>query len=382
VDARAAVLWDVHKPWKIEDITLDDPGPNEVVVQLVASGLCHSDEHLVTGDMKMPQEMNELLGFPQYPIIGGHEGAGTVLEVGKNVQSVKPGDSVVFSFIPSCGRCPSCSTGKQSLCDLGQYLIVGRQIDGLVARHHLASDGTDIGTMCCLGTFATHTIVNEASCVKLDDDIPVDVAALVGCGVTTGWGTAVYRANVQPGETVVVIGVGGIGINAIQGAAMSGARHIVAVDPLQFKRDQSLLFGATHTAASIEEAFALVGEITWGAMAEKAIITTGVAEGSMIGPALSLVSKGGRLVVTAVASIEKSDVTMSLFELTLMQKEVVGSIFGGSNPRRDIPRLLRLYKEGKLKLDELITNEYKLDDVNQGYEDMRNGTNIRGLIRY
>jgi S-(hydroxymethyl)glutathione dehydrogenase/alcohol dehydrogenase len=382
MDARAAVLWDTHKPWEIEDITLDDPGPNEVLVELVASGLCHSDEHLVTGDMKMPQEMNELLGFPQYPIIGGHEGAGTVLEVGKNVQSVKPGDSVVFSFIPSCGRCPSCSTGKQNLCDLGQYLIVGRQIDGLVARHHLAKDGTDIGTMCCLGTFATHTIVNEASCVKLEDDIPVDKAALVGCGVTTGWGSAVFRADVQPGETVVVVGVGGIGINAIQGAAMAGARHIVAVDPVQFKRDQSLLFGATHTAASVEEAFALVGEITWGAMAEKAIITTSVAEGSMIASVMSLVSKGGRCVVTAVADIASTEVTLSLFELTLMQKELVGGIFGGANPRRDIPRLLRLYKEGKLKLDELITNEYKLDDVNQGYEDMRNGVNIRGLIRY
>lgn len=382
MDARAAVLWDTHKPWEIEDITLDDPGPNEVLVELVASGLCHSDEHLVTGDMKMPQEMNELLGFPQYPIIGGHEGAGTVLEVGKNVQSVKPGDSVVFSFIPSCGRCPSCSTGKQSLCDLGQYLIVGRQIDGLVARHHLAKDGTDIGTMCCLGTFATHTIVNEASCVKLDDDIPVDKAALVGCGVTTGWGSAVYRADVQPGETVVVVGIGGVGINAVQGASMAGARNVVAVDPVQFKRDEALKFGATHTAASVEEAFELVGEITWGAMAEKAIITTGVAEGSMIASVLSLVSKGGRCVVTSVASIDATEVTMSLFELTLMQKELVGSIFGGSNPRRDIPRLLRLYKEGKLKLDELITNEYKLDDVNQGYEDMRNGVNIRGLIRY
>ncbi|HWC33353.1 MAG TPA: NDMA-dependent alcohol dehydrogenase [Mycobacteriales bacterium] len=382
MDARAAVLWDTHKPWEIEEITLDDPGPNEVLVELVASGLCHSDEHLVTGDMKMPQEMNELLGFPQYPIIGGHEGAGTVLEVGKNVQSVKPGDSVVFSFIPSCGRCPSCSTGKQSLCDLGQYLIVGRQIDGLVARHHLAKDGTDIGTMCCLGTFATHTIVNEASCVKLEDDIPVDKAALVGCGVTTGWGSAVYRADVQPGETVVVVGIGGVGINAVQGAAMAGARNVVAVDPVQFKRDSALQFGATHTAASVEEAFALVGEITWGAMAEKAIITTGVAEGSMIASVLSLVSKGGRCVVTAVASIEATDVTMSLFELTLMQKELVGSIFGGSNPRRDIPRLLRLYKEGKLKLDELITTEYKLDEVNQGYDDMRNGKNLRGLIRY
>jgi NDMA-dependent alcohol dehydrogenase len=382
MDARAAVLWDVHKPWEIEEITLDDPGPNEVLVELVASGLCHSDEHLVTGDMKMPQEMNELLGFPQYPIIGGHEGAGTVLEVGKNVQSVKPGDSVVFSFIPSCGRCPSCSTGKQSLCDLGQYLIVGRQIDGLVARHHLAKDGTDIGTMCCLGTFATHTIVNEASCVKLEDDIPVDKAALVGCGVTTGWGSAVYRADVQPGETVVVVGIGGVGINAVQGASMAGARNVVAVDPVQFKRDEALKFGATHTAASVEEAFALVGEITWGAMAEKAIITTGVAEGSMIASVLQLVSKGGRCVVTAVASIEATDVTMSLFELTLMQKELVGSIFGGSNPRRDIPRLLRLYKEGKLKLDELITTEYKLDEVNQGYDDMRNGKNLRGLIRY
>jgi S-(hydroxymethyl)glutathione dehydrogenase/alcohol dehydrogenase len=382
MDARAAVLWETHTPWKIEEITLDDPGPNEVLVELAASGLCHSDEHLVTGDMKMPAEMNELLGFPQYPIIGGHEGAGTVLEVGTNVQSVKPGDSVVFSFIPSCGRCPSCSTGKQSLCDLGQYLIVGRQIDGLVARHHLAKDGTDIGTMCCLGTFATHTIVNEASVVKLEDDIPVDKAALVGCGVTTGWGSAVYRADVQPGETVVVVGIGGVGINAVQGAAMAGARYVVAVDPVQFKRDSALQFGATHAVASVEEAFALVGEITWGAMAEKAIITTGVAEGSMIASVLSLVSKGGRCVVTAVASIEATDVTMSLFELTLMQKELVGSIFGGSNPRRDIPRLLRLYKEGKLKLDELITTEYKLDEVNQGYQDMRDGKNIRGLIRY
>jgi S-(hydroxymethyl)glutathione dehydrogenase/alcohol dehydrogenase len=252
----------------------------------------------------------------------------------------------------------------------------------LTARHHLASDGSDIGTMCCLGTFSTHTVVNEASCVKLDDDIPVDKAALVGCGVTTGWGSSVYRADVQAGETVVVVGVGGIGINAIQGAAMAGARHIVAVDPVQFKRDQAPLFGATHTAASLEEAFALVGEITWGAMAEKAIITTSVAEGSMIASVMAMVSKGGRCVVTAVAPIDATEVTMSLFELTLMQKELVGGIFGGANPRRDIPRILRLYKEGKLKLDELVTTEYKLDEVNQGYQDMRDGKNLRGLIRY
>jgi S-(hydroxymethyl)glutathione dehydrogenase/alcohol dehydrogenase len=187
---------------------------------------------------------------------------------------------------------------------------------------------------------------------------------------------------VQPGETVVVVGVGGIGINAIQGAAAAGARHIVAVDPVAFKREQAPLFGATHTCESVEEAFALVGEITWGAMAEKAIICTSVAEGAMIASVLALVAKGGRCVVTAVADIKATDVTLSLFELTLMQKELVGGIFGGANPRKDIPRLLRLYKEGKLKLDELITTEYKLEDINQGYQDMRDGKNLRGLIRY
>ena len=382
MDTKAAVLFETHAPWQVEEITLDPPGPGEVMVELTASGLCHSDEHLVTGDMAMPQEMLDLLGFPQYPIIGGHEGAGVVMEVGAGVTSVAPGDPVSLSFVPSCGRCPSCSTGHQSLCDLGQFLIVGRQVTDLTARHHLASDGTDLGIMCCLGTFAPHTVVSEASCIKLEDDIPLDKAALVGCGVTTGWGSAVYRAEVKPGETVVIVGIGGIGINAVQGAAHAGARHIVAVDPVQFKREQALLFGATHAVATLEEAFALVGEISWGAMAEKAIITTSVAEGSMIASVMAMVSKGGRCVVTAVASMAETEVTLSLFELTLMQKELVGGIFGGANGRRDIPRLLRLYKEGKLKLDELITTEYKLEDVNQGYQDMRDGKNLRGLIRY
>jgi NDMA-dependent alcohol dehydrogenase len=382
VDTKAAVLWKTHSDWQIEDITLDPPKAGEVLVELAASGLCHSDEHLVTGDMAMPPELNELLGFPQYPIIGGHEGAGIVMEVGAGVSTLKPGDHVALGFVPSCGRCPSCSTGHQSLCDLGQFLIVGRQVSDQTARHHLASDGTDLGIMCCLGTFGPHTVVNEASCIKLDDDIPVDKAALVGCGVTTGWGSAVYRAQVQPGETVVIVGIGGIGINAVQGAAMCGARHIVAVDPVPFKREQALLFGATHAVASVEEAFALVNEITWGALAEKAIITTGVVEGSMIGPVMSMVSKGGRCVVTGIAPMTASDVTLSLFELTLMQKELVGGIFGGANARRDIPRLMRLYQEGKLKLDELITTEYKLDDINLGYQDMRDGKNLRGLIRY
>ncbi len=224
--------------------------------------------------------------------------------------------------------------------------------------------------------------MSEASCIKIEDDIPLDKAALVGCGVTTGWGSATYAADVQPGETVVIVGCGGVGINAVQGAAMAGARHVIVVDPVAFKREQAELFGATHTASNLEEAALLVMDLTWGALADKAIITTGVAEGDMIAPVMAMVSKGGRCVVTAVAPLANMDVQLNLFELTLQQKQLVGSIFGSANPRRDIPRLLRLYMEGKLKLDELVTRTYPLADVNQGYQDMRDGKNIRGMLLY
>jgi S-(hydroxymethyl)glutathione dehydrogenase/alcohol dehydrogenase len=381
METRAAILWGPHTDWSVEDIELDAPGPGEVRVELAASGLCHSDEHLVTGDMALDPEMASLLGLEQFPIIGGHEGAGEVVEVGPGVSSVAVGDHVVLGFIPSCGRCPSCARGRQQLCDLGAFLLGGRQIGDFTARHH-AKDGRDLGIMCCLGTFSPYTVVDEASCIKIENDIPLDKAALVGCGVTTGWGSAVYAADVQPGETVVVIGIGGIGMNAVQGAAYAGARHVIAVDPVASKRERALGFGATHSAPSIEEAQALVGELTWGANADKAILTPGVAEGHLIAPMMALVAKGGRAVVTAVAPMEQNDVQLNLFDLAMQRKELVGCIFGNANPRRDIPRLLRLYMEGALKLDELVTTTYALEDINQGYEDMRNGTNIRGLVRY
>jgi S-(hydroxymethyl)glutathione dehydrogenase/alcohol dehydrogenase len=381
VDTQAAILWEPHASWSVEDITLDPPKQGEVLVKLAASGLCHSDEHLVTGDMVMPPELAAAFGLQQFPIVGGHEGAGEVLEVGPGVAAVQPGDHVALGFVPSCGRCPSCAMGRQGLCDLGAFLLAGRQVTDFTARHH-AKGGEDLGIMCCLGTFSPYTVVSEASCIKIEPDIPLDKAALVGCGVTTGWGSATYAADVRPGETVVVVGIGGVGINAVQGAALAGARHVIAVDPVAFKREQAELFGATHTASSVDEATELVLQLTWGALAEKAIITTGVAEGSMIGPVMSMVSKGGRCVVTAIASMHQNDVTLNLFDLTLQQKSLVGSIFGSANPRRDIPRLLRLYMEGKLKLDELVTRTYDLKDVNQGYQDLRDGKNIRGMIVY
>lgn len=379
--STAAILWETQSKWSVEEIELDPPKAGEVLVKLTASGLCHSDEHLVTGDMVLDPAMAEAMGAQQFPVIGGHEGAGEVVEVGPEVTSLQPGDHVVLSFIPACGRCPSCAMGQQHLCDLGAYSLAGRQPTDFTARHH-AGNGSDLGIMCMLGTFEPFTVVSEASCVKIEPHIPLEKAALVGCGVTTGWGSAVNAADVRAGETVVVVGLGGIGMNAVQGARLAGADKIVAVDPLENKRLAAATFGATHTAPSMEEALFLVADLTRGAMADKAILTVSVAYGDLIAPLLNLTKKAGRAVVTAVAPISQTDVKLDLFMFAMMRKELVGCIFGNANPRRDIPRILNLYMDGKVLLDELVTNTYSLGDINQGYEDMRNGTNIRGVVTF
>ena len=366
---KAAILWETNTPWSVEEIELDPPGPGEVLVKMAASGLCHSDEHLVTGDLPFA-----------LPIIGGHEGAGVVLEVGAGVSWLSAGDHVVFGFIPSCGRCPSCSTGHQNLCDLGALMGGGKQITDGTSRHH--AKGQDLSLMCILGTFSHHTVVNEASCIKIDDDVPLDRACLLGCGVVTGWGSAVYAAEVGPGDTVAVVGAGGIGSNAIQGARLAGAKRIIAIDPVEFKREKAMEFGATHTASSMAEALPLIQELTWGTMANKVIMTMGVGSGELIGEALALTAKRGRVVVTNIHPAMEYSASMSLLDLTLMEKQVVGSLFGSRNPRADIPKLIGLYREGQVDLDGLVTNTYTLDGVNDGYEAMRAGTSIRGVLKF
>jgi S-(hydroxymethyl)glutathione dehydrogenase/alcohol dehydrogenase len=353
----------------VEEIDLDPPGPGEVLVKIAASGMCHSDEHLVTGDLPFAP-----------PIIGGHEGAGVVQEVGEGVSWLAPGDHVVFGFIPSCGRCASCSTGHQNLCDLGALMGLGKQIADGTSRHH--ARGQDLALMCILGTFAHHTVVNEASCIKIDKDVPLDRACLLGCGVVTGWGSSVYAAEVKPGDTVAVVGVGGIGANAIQGAKLAGAKRIIAIDPVEFKREKAMEFGATHTFSSMEEALPGIQELTWGTMANKVIMTMGVGSGEVIGSAMALASKRGRVVVTNIHPALEYSASMSLLDLTLMEKQLVGSLFGSGNPRADIPKLIGLYREGQLDLDGLVTNEYPLEGVNEGYDAMRAGTNIRGVLKY
>jgi NDMA-dependent alcohol dehydrogenase len=377
---KAAVLYGPGTKYEIEEITLDPPKAGELLVKFAATGMCHSDEHLVTGDMVAPAELADAFGWKQFPMIAGHEGAGVIEEVGPGVTGFEVGDHVVTSFVPSCGTCPSCASGHQNLCDMGANLLSGRASDGTF-RHHTAK-GEDCATMCALGTFAEYSILNVASVVKIPSHLPLDKAALVACGVTTGFGSAVYAADVQPGETVVVIGAGGVGMNAIQGAAIAGARYIVAVDPVEFKREQAVKFGATHTAASIDEAIGLVSQITFGRNADKTIMTIGVADGALIAPMMGLTAKGGRAVVTSVANMFAMDVQLSLFDLAMSQKQLVGTLFGSSNPRFDIPRLLGMYEAGKLKLDELITRTYPLEHINEGYQDMRDGKNIRGVIMY
>jgi NDMA-dependent alcohol dehydrogenase len=373
---HAAVLWGRNQDWRIEEVDLDPPKDEEVLVKWAAAGLCHSDEHLRSSDMGAPEEVRQAAGLPPlFPVIGGHEGGGVVIDVGPNVRTLRPGDHVAASFFPVCGRCKMCVTGHSNLCDLGASTFTIGQISDGTSRHHL--NGEDINFMAKVGTFSEHSVVHEASLVKVDADVPLTAVALVSCGVTTGWGSAVYRAEVKPGETVVVVGIGGVGINAVQGARMAGARNIVAVDPVGFKQK-----AATHTAASMEEALPLVADLTRGQMADSVILIPGVMYGDLMAGALSLTGKGGTCVVTAVAPQTQTECSINLFELAMYQKEVRGVIFGAGNPRFDIPNLLALYKSGQLKLDELITRTYRLDQINQGYQDMLDGVNIRGVITF
>ena len=363
---RAAVLRDVGKDFEIVELDLDEPKAGEVLVRLEASGLCHSDDHLRTGDIPV-----------RYPIVGGHEGAGVVERVGLGVERLKPGDHVVGSFLPVCGKCRFCARGMTNLCDLGRLLVDNSLPDGTYRYHEGA---TDFGQMCLLGTFSQYAVFSEASTVKVDDDIPFEIAALVGCGVPTGFGTAVHAGEVRPGDTTVIYGAGGVGMNAVQGAAFAGARYVVVVDPVAFKRETALKMGATHAVASAEEAQELILQLTEGVGADQALITVGVVSEEVVSAAFDAIRKRGIVVITGLASPAKQTVHISGSLLTLFEKRIQGALFGSSAPFDDIPRLLGLYKSGKLKLDELITTRYSLDQVNQGYEDMMSGRNIRGVI--
>jgi NDMA-dependent alcohol dehydrogenase len=369
---RGAVVMKEPGHYEVVDMDVDEPRQDELRVTMVASGLCHSDDHIATGDMPVGA----------YPFCGGHEGAGIVEKVGPNTKGWEVGDHVIFSFLPGCGRCRWCASGRQNLCDLGATLLVGSRFDDATSfRMHL-EDGTNVGQMCGIGTFAEHTTVAVDSAVKVDKDLPLEKVCLLGCGVGTGWGSAVNSAEVKPGDTVIIMGVGGIGINAVQGAAHAGASNVVAVDPIAFKREKAMELGATHTFDNMADATEFAKSVTNGQGADSAIVTTGVVRGEHVGEAFSSIRKAGTVVVTALGDITEVGLPVSLAELTLFQKRIQGALFGASNPSSDILRQVRMYRDGKLKLDELVTREYSLDEVALGYEDMHAGKNIRGVIRF
>ncbi|BBZ46499.1 Zn-dependent alcohol dehydrogenase [Mycobacterium parmense] len=380
--SRAAVLYDYGLPWSVEEIDLDPPRAGEVLVRLAATGLCHSDEHIRQGRLAPPPKTEgpgEATAMS--PTIGGHEGSGVVVEVGPGVTRFAPGDHVVTSFVAVCGRCRWCASGMEYLCDAGSgTLLPGMPTDGTF-RHHTV-EGLDLGHVSKIGAFAEHTVVSVNSLVKIDPDIPLLPAALLACAVPTGYGSAAHRARVCGGDAVVVIGAGGIGTAAIQGARISGAARIIAVDINDFKRESAPIFGATHTAASAAEALELVRELTRGVMADAVVVATAMIGEADVEPALALTRKGGTCVLTGLPAPATHSVTAALQNFILMNKTLCGTVFGSCNPRSDIPLLACMYRTGQLLLDEMITRRYRLDDINDAYTDLTDGRLIRGVIDF
>ncbi|BBX42612.1 Zn-dependent alcohol dehydrogenase [Mycobacterium simiae] len=380
--SRAAILHDVGGPWSVEEFELDSPKAGEVLVEMAAAGMCHSDDHILSGDMSAPNETLRSLGLPtMFPMIGGHEGSGVVREVGDGVMEFAPGDHVVMSFVAVCGQCRWCASGLEYLCDMGAGVLTpGMPTDGTY-RHHTA-DGKPLGHLAKVGAFANHTVASVNSLVKIEPHLPLAPSALLSCAIPTGFGSVANRSNMRPGDTVVVVGVGGIGTGAIQGARIGGAAHIVAVDPVDFKQKSALQFGATHTAASAVEALDLVRELTHGVMADAVVLSPSLITAEDVRDAVRLTRKGGTCVLTGMTSQLTSSVKIDLQEFILSNKSLAGTVFGSCNPKADVFRLARLYQTGQLLLDEMITRRYRLDDINEAYDDLRNGKIVRGIIDF
>jgi NDMA-dependent alcohol dehydrogenase len=366
---RAALLWEQPGKWEVASVDLDPPRAGEVLVRMEATGLCHSDDHFATGDIPVAT----------LPFVGGHEGAGVVEEVGPGVTALQPGDRIVTAFVPACGSCRWCASGMQNLCDNGAKMLDGSQLDGSF-RMHL--DGKDVGQGGCISTFSEFSVMPVTSCIRIDPDLPASSACLLGCGVPTGWGSATRAAAVEPGDVVIVMGAGGVGMNAVQGARYAGASHVLAVDLVDFKREMALRLGATEVFTGMEEAAERARDLTGGQGADSAIVTVGVLDGGHVGQAFAAIRKAGTVVMTAAAAASTHGIPVNLLEMTMYQKRIQGAIYGMGSPAREIPRLAGLYRTGALKLDELVTRTYPLDLINEAFADLHAGRNIRGAVTF
>ncbi len=367
MDTLAALFRDVGATVSVERIKLDPPASTEILVRVAAVGLCRTDYHVMRGERRVAMR----------PMVLGHEAAGVIEEVGTAVGGAKPGDHVVLTFIPGCGTCRWCRQGLHHFCAEGPRITQGSQLDGTYRRHD--RDGADVGAFCMVGGFAEWTVVDQASVVVIDRDIPLDLASLVACGVPAGVGAARHRARVRPGESVLVVGCGGDGMNVVQGAALSGATKIIAADIVQAKIDWAREFGATHgLIAQGDHLTRAVLELTEGIGVDHAFVCINPPETLL--PAFRATTKGGNVVITALTPDSVSEIKIPPLELLVTQKAIMGAVYGFASPRVQIPELLLLYRQGALKLRELITRTYRLDEINRGYADLDAGRNLRGVV--
>jgi S-(hydroxymethyl)glutathione dehydrogenase/alcohol dehydrogenase len=364
---KAAVCYERNQPVLIEDVKLDPPGPDEVRVRMVAAGVCHSDLSFVQGIVR-----------GKLPCVLGHEGAGVVEEVGERVTRVKAGQKVVLSWVTPCGNCFFCRIGKPNLCEIGEQINkTNRMPDGTTRVH---KDKLDLNVFSALGTMAEYAVVPANAAVVLPDDAPLERCALLGCAVTTGVGAVLNTAQVSPGSRVAVFGTGGIGLNAIQGAVIAGAEQIIAVDAQANKLQMAKAFGATEGVdATQTDPVEAIRKLTGGRGADYVFEAIGRKE--TIEQAYAATRKGGTCVVIGLGSI-KDSVALNVFMLPLLEKRLLGSWYGSANVHVDIPRLFAFYRGGKLKLDELVTRTYSLEQLNQGFADMIAGVNARGVILF
>jgi NDMA-dependent alcohol dehydrogenase len=372
IKSLAAIAWKLGDPWSIEEIDIDPPGPGEVLVEWAAAGLCHSDENL-RGGGRVPPGSEDIL----FPLLGGHEGAGIVSEIGPAVTSFAVGDHVLANFSPVCGECRYCASGRGFICNSNKgFMTKGQLRDGTVK--HRARD-QDLYVMAKLGTFAERTVVSTDSLIHIDADLNLESACLVSCGVATGWGSAVERGGTRPGDVVVVVGAGGLGASAVQGARIAGAEHIIAIDPIPFRREMAQKVGATSTAGSMAEAREQIMHLTNGQGADVVILTPSIVTGQIIHDALDITGKGAVCVVTGMGTMGVSDVPIDIGMFTLFNKELRGCLFGSLDPRAGAPRLLGLYRQGLLDLDIMVTT-YPLRNIEQARADSNEGRNVRGVV--
>jgi S-(hydroxymethyl)glutathione dehydrogenase/alcohol dehydrogenase len=355
---KAAVCYEFNKPLVIEELEIEKPRKGEVKVRIAATAVCHSDIHFINGDLG-----------GKVPFVPGHESSGYIEELGDGVTSVKVGDPVVVSLLRSCGECLYCRTGRPNMCEAKWPLDTDSRLRN--------KKGQAVGHGIRVGSLAQYAMVDRSQVVPIPANMPMDRAALLACGVITGFGAVVNRAKVEPMRSVVVIGVGGVGLNSIQGAAISGAYPIIAVDMVDSKLEAARRFGATHTVngAKEKDPVAVVKEMTSGRGADYVFVTVGVT--AAVRQGLSMLARQGMAVIVGLATETLSSNPMEYID---GEKTLTGSFMGTTNLSVDVPKMVALYQAGHLKLDELITGRYPLDKVNEAIESVKKGEALRNVI--